>query len=100
MAKVVYNSCYGGFCFSLRACERLVDLGVPNADLEGSYEVCRHDPRVVAVVEDMGSSASGPCAALAVEEIAGERYRIDEYDGRETVEVPEDGDWIYVEESR
>jgi hypothetical protein len=96
MTKVVYNSCYGGFSFSDRACARLVELGVANADNHGSRSVCRHDPLVIQVVEELGQDASGMCARLSVAEIQGDRYRIDEYDGIESVMEPPDYDWVIV----
>jgi hypothetical protein len=96
MTKVVYNSCYGGFSFSDRACARLVELGVTAADNHGSRSVGRHDPLVIQVVEELGADASGRCARLAITTIEGDRYRIDEYDGIESVQEPNDLDWVKV----
>jgi hypothetical protein len=55
--------------------------------------VDRHDPILVQVVEELGDKANGSCAKLAIEEVSGP-YRIDEYDGYETVKTPETYDWI------
>lgn len=55
--------------------------------------VDRHDPILVQVVEELGDKANGMCAKLAVEEVSGP-YRIDEYDGYETVKEPDGYDWI------
>jgi len=96
MTKVVYNACYGGFSFSEEACARLVELGVKGADTYRSGGVCRHDPLVIQVVEELGDKANGPYARLAITEIQGDRYRIDEYDGSESVQEPDDLDWIQV----
>ena len=57
-------------------------------------DVSRTDPLLVQVVEDMGGRASGSCAQLAIREIPeGSKYRIDEYDGIESVVTPEEYDW-------
>jgi hypothetical protein len=56
-------------------------------------DVSRHDPILVQVVEELGEKANGECAKLAIDEISGP-YRIDEYDGFESVECPDSYDWI------
>ena len=53
----------------------------------------RHDPVLVQVVEELGEKANGECAKLAIAEVSGP-YRIDEYDGSESVESPDSYDWI------
>lgn len=58
----------------------------------------RHDKDLVAVVEELGDKANGDCAELKVVEISSNLYRIDEYDGAESVETPEDIDWIKLED--
>ena len=45
----------------------------------------RHDPDLVAVVEVLGKEASGSFSDLVIEEIDGDEYYIDEYDGKETI---------------
>ena len=57
------------------------------------HNISRHDPILVQVVEELGDKANGMCAKLAIDEISGP-YRIDEYDGNETVETPGSYDWI------
>lgn len=114
MNKVVYNVCFGGFSLSKAAAVRLVELGMQEMveEIEMSkqpsmsfmqnsfgYRISRHDPRVVQVVEELGSeAASGRCAKLKVIEIYGNRYRIDEYDGQETVVEPDTDylEWIEI----
>lgn len=115
--KVVYNtSCYGGYSLSRKAKLRLVELGhvLPRPGKEVHWElrdsifsdskdvaandssfgaIPRHDPRLVQVVEELGEGASGECADLKIAEVDG-RYRIDEYDGKETVETPDSYDWV------
>lgn len=57
------------------------------------HNIVRHDPILVQVVEELGDKANGMCAKLAIEEVSGP-YRIDEYDGSESVETPGSYDWI------
>lgn len=58
-------------------------------------KIDRADPALVQVVEELGSeAASGEHAKLKIDIIpSGSRYRIDEYDGAETVETPDSYDW-------
>ena len=113
MTKVVYNGDYGGFGLSILAMERLIELGAPGAaeglalhrevfsegqDYGVSFDTLpRHNPLLVQVVEELGAAASGRLAALRVKEITSDRYRIDEYDGSESIETPENIDWVVVE---
>lgn len=54
----------------------------------------RHDPALVQVVEELGAEANGRYANLAIYELPdGARYRIDEYDGSESVMEPDDYEW-------
>ena len=54
----------------------------------------RDDPILVQVVEELGDEANGMCAELHIEEIpSGTLYRIDEYDGRESVMTNDDYEW-------
>ena len=56
-------------------------------------DVDRHDPVLVQVVEELKDKANGMCAKLRIDEVSGP-YRIDEYDGFESVETPDTYDWI------
>jgi hypothetical protein len=56
-------------------------------------DVDRHDPVLVQVVEELGKKANGDFAELAIDEVHGP-YRIDEYDGNESVMTSGDYDWI------
>jgi len=54
----------------------------------------RDDPILVQVVEELGKEANGMCARLEIEDVpAGSLWRIDEYDGNESVMVRSDYDW-------
>lgn len=78
MPKVVINRCYGGFGLSDLARERL--------GIEKYRELPRDDPRLVAVVEELGDAADGRHASLAVVEIPDDvEWTIEEYDGIEWV---------------
>lgn len=112
MAKVVYNACFGGFGLSALAVVGMADLGHEGAQAaieaggEGDnnalgrfgYDICRHDPILVQVVEELGPKlAGGDYAKLYVHELVGNRYVIDDYDGNETVVEPEDMTWVVVD---
>lgn len=64
-----------------------------NCKYYGDYSIPRHNPILVQVVEELGDKASGDCAKLAIAKISGP-YRIDEYDGSESVKQPDGYDWI------
>jgi hypothetical protein len=54
----------------------------------------RTDPALVEVVEELGDKANGSCAKLRMIALpAGTKYRIEEYDGFETVMTFEDYKW-------
>lgn len=57
-------------------------------------DVDRADPALVQVVEELGNKANGMCAKLRIEDVpAGTLYRIDEYDGYESVMTQDTYDW-------
>jgi hypothetical protein len=99
--KVVFSGCFGGFQLSNAGLLRAREIsGNPTwGDNDGWLrDVERHDPVLVRVVEELGSDASGDYASLAIAEIpAGSRYRIDEYDGNESVMTVDDYDWKFAE---
>ena len=93
--KVVIHDGYGCFGLSEAAYARLKEEGMSETD---SWDICRHDPRLVRVVEEMGRKAHPSGKGLVVEEIEGDRYFIDEYDGAEWVVTPQSiaRKWIVV----
>ena len=123
MVRVVYNRCYGGFSLSREACERYWELQGKQVWIENSswgvnvwlvppkerlkypkdwYSLPleeriafneQYSKQTWYVVEELGEKASGDCAKLAIAEVSGP-YRIDEYDGYETVKQPDGYDWI------
>lgn len=105
MAKVVYNAApsgngRGGFGLSRAATERLAALGLPAAQHHiaagvrgGFYDVDRHDPRLVRVVEEMGASANGDDADLRI--AVSDDWRA--YDIHSTLDGREQIHWIKAE---
>ena len=65
-----------------------------------SKNLKRNDPTLIQVVEELGDEASGKCSHLIVVEIENGRwYKIDEYDGYESVEYRDiDDEWELAEE--
>lgn len=65
-------------------------------DTVHARDIERHDPRLVQVVEELGKEASSKCANLTVVEIENGRYfKIDEYDGYESIQYRDvDDEWI------
>lgn len=120
MTKIVYNACYGGFGLSHEAVMRYNELAGLNLKavrndrfssiIDYTYYVDgieddkhhwydgdikdRTDPHLVQVVEELGKKANGPYSNLRIVDVpAGTKYRIDEYDGRETVMTANDYEW-------
>lgn len=59
-----------------------------------SRDIPRTDPALVQVVEELGEKASGRFAHLVIHELPeGTRYRIEEYDGNESIETEHDIVW-------
>ena len=95
MTKIVYNACYGGFGLSDEAEIRYRELtdNINNEDFD-VYDIDRADPILVQVVEELGEKSGSWSADLMIEEVsAGTKYRIDEYDGLESVMTPDDYTW-------
>lgn len=86
--KVVYNNCYGGFGLNHKAANRYLEL----SGKQWEYDMDRTDPFLVQVVEEMNASDS--FSDLKIEEVfPGEKWRIDEYDGLESVMTVDDYGW-------
>ena len=95
MTKIVYNACYGGFGISEKAEARYWELKGETRPVEWySNDLDRTDPILVRVVEELGEEADTLFSDLRIEELeAGTRYRIEEYDGYESVETESDYSW-------
>lgn len=96
MVKIVYNACYGGFGLSDEALDLYEKLTGNRPEWHDDF--VRHDPHLVAVVEQLGERANGSYSELVIAEVpAGTKYRIDEYDGLESVMTVEDYTWTVAE---
>ena len=91
MSKVVINVCYGGFGLSEEAIDRFLELKGQSLNFD---TIERDDPILVQVVEELGSNSFDLGTKLTVVEVpAGQLYRIDEYDGFESIEFRDSIDW-------
>lgn len=116
--KVIYNACYGGFSLSDAGMRRYAEIkGIELFPEIGDFDFVtywtkkdeprshsdnvlstrdfeRDDPALLQVVAELGDKANGPAAALRIVEVtAGDRWRIDEYDGNESVMTVDDYEW-------
>ena len=68
-------------------------------DIFHCRELKRSDPILVQVVEELGKESFGVCAELKVIEIENGRwFKIDEYDGYESIQYRDiDDEWILAE---
>lgn len=84
--KVVINQCYGGFSLSNAAIE---EYAKRSGKLKSEFydrKIDRDDIDLVAIVEEMGGAANGPCADLAIIEVPdGVEWHVEEYDGNEHI---------------
>ena len=119
--KVVRNRNYGGFAISKKCAvlmaakgnKECLDMLERHRDDEGMahepiwsgfLEITpRHDPVLIEAIETLGAEKAGWDSILEVEEFAVRagsqfRYFIHEYDGLETVVIPETIDWVTVKE--
>jgi hypothetical protein len=97
--KVVINTCFGGFGLSEAAEARYNEIAVERGmdEIESVYDLSRHCPILVQVVEELGSDANGYCAELYIVQIPGDRYKVREYDGAESIETPDSIRWTVIE---
>lgn len=117
--KIAYNDCFGGFGlsdegFQLLLTKKGIDWEMVPKDPysltrfsyrrrgdtsddtldQNEFTSNRTDPDLIAVIEELGKRANGSFAKLAIREIEkGAPYRIDEYDGSESVMVINDYEW-------
>ena len=113
--KIVYNACFGGFGLSMAAMKRYAELAGYNFEIKESsisgldyYEMTdkngedifeddirRDDPLLVQVVEELDNEADTQFSELCISELPkGTKYRIDEYDGLETVMTIDEYHWL------
>ena len=95
MFKVVINACYGGFGLSDEALDLYCSYkNIPESDELYYWDIERHDPDLIRVVEELGPKASTNFSKLVIEEVEEECYFISEYDGLESVVTPSSINWI------
>ena len=81
--KVVINTCYGGFGLSKEAYK---ELGLEGDGYGDEFKHDRSNPKLVEIVEKLGSRANGDVALLKVVKIPdGIEWYIRDYDGRESI---------------
>jgi len=96
--RVLYNARYGGFSLSDEAWE-LVEYYCNKLGKDASSVTTRkrHHPILLRVFDELGSEAmSGKRANIQCKTLKGKTYRIEDYDGNETVVEPEDIHWITI----
>lgn len=93
MNKIVYNGCYGGFGLSDEAKKLYSKLSGKGFS---EWSTPRHCPFLVQVVETLGCDANGFCAHLEIYETEANKYRIDEYDGSESVITEDEQEWVVI----
>lgn len=80
---VLYNACYGGYSLSENAKLELIKRH--GNEVEEIFE-SRHDSKIVDLYKEMGSEwMSGDCAKIEIVSIEADGYKIDDYDGKESV---------------
>ena len=99
--KVAYNACYGGFSLSKEASIYLNENWGLNINPKYGYideeSVPRHHKGLIEVIELLKDKASGSLANLRIAHIDTPIYRIDEYDGFESVKTPQTYDWVFID---
>lgn len=91
MPKIVRNTCYGGYGFSNYA-----KLWFEVRGVKDPYSLPRHHPLLVECVETLGKEVNSRNSDLVIEEVK-QLYRLDEYDGYETVITPENNQPVWVD---
>lgn len=93
--KIVINNCYGGVFLSDAAISKLNEKGFTEEEI---YDLPRHHPALVEVVEELGKDASANYMSelVVVDVDVKDKYYIYEYDGLEEVYTEETIPWIYV----
>ena len=106
MNYVVYSADFGGFNLSRELLKWLYDHESEYVEMDKEektfslkYDIPRHDPLLVEGVKTFlaeGRRPGGDSCMVDIEEIEGNKYIIEEYDGREFVTTPDEIDWIHI----
>lgn len=115
MRKVAYNNCFGGFGISTKAVllgrklsnnpkwagcilagEKYDDGTVKDSTFSDSHHIDlpRHDSILIQIIEQLGNKVNSKFADIRIQQVE-HKYRIDEYDGNESVYEPSNE--IYVD---
>jgi hypothetical protein len=100
MVKIVCNVCYGGFGLSDAGIRRYAELaGLTEREVVDNIDsIKRHDLFLVQTVEELGDEVNDIYSALCIIEVPkGSLYRIDDYDGNESVMLQSDYKWTIAE---
>ena len=101
MTKILISACYGGFGLSDEAAKRVLELkGILSDEAVVTfnvYDLSRHDPVLLQVFAELGDVANSDHSNLTIVEISGNKYRVEEYDGYESIATPENQDWTFVD---
>lgn len=87
LTKVVINTRNGGFGLSNEGIQLYKKL---NNGVCENRSLCRHDPLLIKVVEDLGEVSYGKYAGLTIIRIPSvfrDCYRINEYEGEESIDL-------------
>ena len=90
--RIVINGAYGGFCLSDHALQEY-NLRATRQVRSKYMDIERDDPVLVQIVEELGPRANGMFAKLRVVGIPAQYtlfYTIQEYDGKESIEIKYD----------
>lgn len=113
MGEVVINKCYGGFSLSRACVQYMANMGsklaaealahitgdptYANETLDvDAYAFDRHDPLLIKAVRELGTKANTSSSKLVIVKLSGNAYRINQYDGFESLEEPCDIKWITI----
>ena len=88
MYKVVLNKCYGGFSFSYEA-----EKWMEERNDTWYRDLPRHHPLLIECVQTFGDKVNGAFSEICIVEIENPQYKIDEYDGYESVITPDTIAW-------
>jgi hypothetical protein len=92
--SVLYNACYGGFGISKLALQRynekIKEQNPEFTEVEYDFEISRIDPVLVEVFHELGEEFNDKYSKIKIYNIPAKYknfYYIDEYDGKETVDI-------------
>ena len=89
LIEILYNGCYGGWGISDKAVElyKLRNVNCNNFDDE---DLCRNDPILIQIYNELGKEFNGEYAKIKIKKIPKKYknyYYIHEYDGLESVKI-------------